>query len=323
MAQETESAQLHDLRRPRHWPKVGSLAGAARRFGSIMPAPAPPGALEGRLGGGCSSAAATTIQSTATGEEAIAAAGAPWLSWPTRAATGRPGCPPDGPGAADDHRALLDLVMPVLGGLRRTHPGISSSSTPQCLLPLTRRDADIALRPAAARPQGGRAPARRGRTSSTPAHTSRAAVRSPRWIGSPRTTAWRIWARRAGSLPMSPPERVVHRASSLTAVRVGTGGHRPGPLPCFWAIRSRRWCAFCRPEPEMESTLVAADPPRPARHLRVPAVLDLLGRALRPCAAAARRPLPPPCDPVRSAAGAAESRPPRRSAVRSRQRGSS
>ena len=148
---------------------------------------------------------------------------------------------PSGPVRLTTTETLLELVAPALAFLRASHPGIVVDLvTDNAFFSLTRRDADIALRPAATAPEGLVARRLGGVATAvyaSPAYLARQAVDDPGaldWLapddglshlGSARWLAARV-----------PTERIVLRASSLTALRAAArAGLGVAALPCLMA----------------------------------------------------------------------------------------
>ena len=148
---------LDDLRLLTALAAAGSLAGAARRL-KLNHASAwrRLGALEGRLGVRLFERGRDGYAPTPAGEAAIATAQRMLgeLTDLERRLAGQD-VRPSGPVRLTTTETLLELVMPALAALRASHPGIVVDLvTDNAFFSLTRRDADIALRPAAAAPEG-------------------------------------------------------------------------------------------------------------------------------------------------------------------------
>jgi DNA-binding transcriptional LysR family regulator len=268
--------------------EAGSLAGAARRI-QVNHASAwrRLGALEARLGVRLFERSRSGYLPTAAGEEAIAAAAriAGELGELERRLAGRD-VRPAGIVRLTTTETLLDLLAPLLKSLRTTHPGVVVEVvTANAFFTLTRRDADIALRPAEAAPEG--LAARRLAAIGTavyaaPAYLAGQPDANPftlDWLapddslahlGSARWIAQRV-----------PDERVVHRASSLTALRAGArAGMGLAALPCYLADGDAGLARVLEPVHEMASTLWLLTHPDLRRTARVRVVLDALADGL-------------------------------------------
>ena len=179
---------------------------------------------------------------------------------------------------------LVDLVAPVLKALRGSHPGlIVEVTTANSFLTLTRRDADVALRPAMTPPEG--LIARRLTTVATAVYAARGEGGRPRdilhqdWLapddslshlGSARWIATHV-----------PPERIVHRAGSLlalaSAARAGLG---VAALPCFMGDPDHGLRRVEPPLSEMATPLWLLTHPDLRNTARIRTVLDALAEAL-------------------------------------------
>ena len=274
--------QVDDLRLLAALAEAGSLAGAARAI-RVNHASAwrRLGALEGRLGVRLFERGRDGYEPTATGEQAIAVAERTLgdLADLERRLAGQD-VRPTGMVRLTTTDTLLDLVMPALAALRRSHPGITVELvTANTFFSLTRRDADIALRPAAAAPEG--LVARRLGEVATAVYASRdlpcgdplamdwlAPDDSLAHLGSARWMAAHVAA-----------ERIVVRASSLEALRAAAlAGIGLAPLPCFLGDVEAGLVRVLPPLPEMATTLWLLTHPDLRRTARVRLVLDLLAR---------------------------------------------
>jgi DNA-binding transcriptional LysR family regulator len=157
--------------------------------------------------------------------------------------------------------ALLGLIAPVLKGLRDSHPGlVVEIAAANAFFTLTRRDADVALRPAEAAPEG--LVARRVATIASaiyaaPAYMADKAGADPLaldWL-SPDDSLSHLRSAR-WIVQHVEPGRIVHRANSLTALceaaRAGVG---VAPLPCFLGDANAGLARVTPPVPEMASGL--------------------------------------------------------------------
>ncbi len=286
MLHEQSRFHLDDLRLLAAVAEAGSLAGAARRL-RVNHASAwrRLGALEGRLGVRLFERGRDGYAPTAAGEEAIATAARTLdtLAELERRLAGQD-VRPTGPVRLTTTETLLELVAPVLAELRLTHPGIVVELvTDNAFFSLTRRDADIALRPATAAPEG--LVARRLGTVVTAAYASHAYADGRAevdraaldWLAPDDSLAHLGSARWIAA--QVPADRIVLRASSLTALRAAARADMGvAPLPCCIGDPDPALVRICPPEPAMESALWLLTHPDLRGTARVRAVLDLLGR---------------------------------------------
>ena len=279
---------LDDLRLVAALAAAGSLAGAARRL-KLNHASAwrRLGALEGRLGVRLFERGRGGYAPTPAGEAAIATAERALreLTDLERRLAGQD-VRPSGPVRLTTTETLLELVAPALAFLRASHPGIVVDLvTDNAFFSLTRRDADIALRPAATAPEGLVA-RRLGEVATavyaSPAYLARQAVDDPGaldWLapddglshlGSARWLAARV-----------PTERIVLRASSLTALRAAArAGLGVAALPCLMADADPGLVRILPPVAEMATSLWLLTHPDLRRAGRIRAVMDGLAREL-------------------------------------------
>ena len=149
--------------------------------------------------------------------------------------------------------------------------------TDNAFFTLTRRDADIALRPAGSAPEG--LVARRLADLATAVYCSDTVqdvdVASSDWVAPDDSLAHLGSARWIAA--HVEQERIVMRASSLTglqaAAREGIG---VAALPCFMADPDPRLVRVLPPVPEMAASLWLLTHPDLRRTARVRAVLDVL-----------------------------------------------
>jgi DNA-binding transcriptional LysR family regulator len=187
---------------------------------------------------------------------------------------------------------LVELLEPMLRELRREQPGIVVELvTANAFFTLTRRDADVAVRPAASAPEG--LVARRISAVASAVYGAPAHVRSHRgkplaeqpWIGVDESLAHLASARWMAA--EIPEPLVVHRVSSLWAAQVATrAGFGLAVLPCFSADVDRGLRRVGAPHPEWASSLWLLTHPDLRRVARIRAVLDFLAVRL-----AEKRPL--------------------------------
>lgn len=283
-----EAFSLEDLRLLAALAETGSLAAAARHV-RVNHASAwrRLGALEGRLGVRLFDRHRAGYAATPAGEEAIAVARRMLaeLAVLERRLAGQD-IRPSGVVRLTTTDTLLALVLPVVAGLRATHPGlVVELVTDNGFFTLTRRDADIALRPAGAAPDG--LVARRLGTVATAVY---AAARHPETLGrDPLTLDWLAPDDSLSHLGSArwiadrvAPERIVHRANSLPALAAAArAGIGLAPLPCVIADPDPDLVRVMSPLPEMETSLWLLTHPDLRRTARVRAVLDALAEHLK------------------------------------------
>lgn len=236
---------LEDLRLVRAIAAAGSLSGAAKRLGvDHSSAFRRLGALEARLGARLFERARDGYAPTPAGEAAIATAGR--VSEELAAL--------DRQLAGEDLRltgrvrvtttdTLLTLLAPMFAALRAAEPGIAIEvAAANAFFTLTRRDADLAIRPAASAPE--HLVARHVATVATalyaaPAYLARHRGREPQqqdWIA-PDDSLSHLGAARWIAAHIAP-ERIVHRGDSLLALQAAAkAGIGFAALPCFLADR--------------------------------------------------------------------------------------
>lgn len=285
---EQEAFSLEDLRLLVALAETGSLAGAARRV-RVNHASAwrRLGALEGRLGVRLFDRHRTGYAATPAGEEAVAAARRMLAELDTleRRLAGRD-IRPNGVVRLTTTDTLLALVLPVVAGLRATHPGlVVEVVTDNSFFTLTRRDADIALRPAGAAPDG--LIARRLGTVATAVYASAHYLEAR--SSDPLTLDWLAPDDSLSHLASArwivdhvAPERVVHRANSLLALAAAArAGIGLAPLPCVIADPDPDLVRVMPPLAEMATSLWLLTHPDLRRTARVRVVLDALADHLK------------------------------------------
>lgn len=278
---------LEDLRLVAAVAEAGTLAGAARALGlNHASAWRRLGALEARIGVRLFDRGRGGYAPTPAGEEAVAVA--------RRTLDGIDGLErrlagqdvrPTGTVRLTTPETLTDLVAPVLLALRATHPGIVVEVvTGNDFFTLTRRDADVALRPAAAAPEG--LVARRVATVATAVYAA-----PGRYAPGPADAPDRDWLAPDDSLSHLgsarwiaanvPAGRIVHRASSLTALAAAArAGLGVAALPCVLADPDPRLERIADPVRAMDTPLWLITHPDLRRTARVRAVLDALAERL-------------------------------------------
>lgn len=278
LCMEQSRLDLDDLRLIASLAETGSLAAAARAL-RVNHASAwrRLGALERRLGVRLFERSRRGYAATLAGEAAVAVADRTLgeVAELERRLVGediRPG----GPVRLTTTETLVGLVAPALLALRRSHPGIVVELvTDNAFFTLTRRDADIALRPAGSAPEG--LVARRLAGLATAVYRASAAgdvdAASADWLAPDDSLAHLGSARWIAA--HVAPERIVMRASSLTglqaAAREGIG---VAALPCFMGDPDPRLARVLPPLPEMASSLWLLTHPDLRRTARVRLVLD-------------------------------------------------
>jgi DNA-binding transcriptional LysR family regulator len=288
---EQRSFGLEDLRLIAALKDAQSLAGAARKL-KVNHASAwrRLGALETRLGVRLFERMRTGYAPTAAGEEAAAMAGRVLreIGETSRRIAGQD-ISPAGVVRLTTTEALLGFIAPVLKALRGSHPGlVVEIAAANAFFTLTRRDADVALRPAEAAPEG--AVARRLATIASAIYASAgymadkagadplaldwlspddslSHLRSTRWIGKHVDQG-----------------QIVHRANSLLSLReAARAGLGLVPLPCFLGDASPGLVRVTPPIAEMASNLWLLTHPDLKRMPRVRAVLDAIGDFAAKC----------------------------------------
>ncbi len=275
---------FEDLRLLAALEQAKSLSGAARRI-RVNHASAwrRLGGLEERLGVRLFERSRTGYAPTPAGDEAISLARDVLrdIDEATRRLTGRD-VRLTGVVRLTTTEALLAFTAPVLKELRVSHPGlVVEVASTNVFFTLNRRDADIALRPAEAAPEG--LVARRLATIATAIYAtaeyladkdgvaplnldwlspddSLSHLRSARWIAK-----------------QIDPLKIVHRANSLISLReAASAGLGLVPLPCFLGDADDRLVRVTSPVTEMASSLWLITHPDIRQMPRVRTVLDAL-----------------------------------------------
>jgi DNA-binding transcriptional LysR family regulator len=245
------------------------------------------GALEARLGVRLFERARDGYTPTAAGELAIAAAERVdvELTEVERRLAGED-LRPAGVVRLTSTDTLVDLLEPILVELRKEQPGIVVELvTANAFFTLTRRDADVAVRPAASAPEG--LVGRRIAAVASAVYGAPAYLRSHRgklltdraWIGVDESLTHLASARWMAA--EIPERQVVHRVSSLWAAQVAArGGLGLAALPCFSADVDRGLRRVGLPRPEWASSLWLLTHPDLRKVARIRAVLDFLAGQL-------------------------------------------
>lgn len=277
---EQSRLDLDDLRLIAALAETGSLAAAARSL-RVNHASAwrRLGALEQRLGVRLFERSRSGYAATSAGEAAVAVAirTLSEVAELERRLVGQD-IRPSGMVRLTTTETLLDLVAPALLDLRRSHPGIIVDLvTDNAFFTLTRRDADIALRPAGRAPEG--LVARRLADIATAVYGSFATrvedAATADWVA-PDDSLAHLGSARWITTNVAP-ERIVMRASSLIALRIAAGeGIGLAALPCFMGDRDPRLVRVLPPLPEMATSLWLLTHPDLRHTARVRVVLDAL-----------------------------------------------
>ncbi len=180
---------------------------------------------------------------------------------------------------------LLDVLAPQIARFQKGHPEITIDLVvANAFLSLTKRDADIALRPAIEAPENltGRRLAGIA-TALYAARDFRVADRrlltNENWIGLDESLGHLGSARWMAAAV--PPERIVARADSLMAARaLAREGIGIAALPCYLADPDARLRRVAPPIDAMASSLWLLTHPDLKRVARIRAFLDFIAAAL-------------------------------------------
>lgn len=279
---------LEDLRLVAAIGEAGSLTGAARRLGvDHSTAFRRLGAIEARLGLRLFERARRGYKPTPGGEEAIASAGRVLeeLAALERRLAGRD-LRPTGVVRVTTTDTLVELLTPLLADFRAAHPGITVElATSNDFFTLTRRDADVAVRPAPSAPEDLVARRIAGiaiAPFAAPAYLEAQGAQDLAaldWLGpddSLSHLALARWLRK-----QVPAERIVYRASSLLALRAAArAGLGVAPLPSYLADEDPALRRLGAPLPAMASALWLITHPDLRHTARVRAFLDFMGERL-------------------------------------------
>jgi DNA-binding transcriptional LysR family regulator len=282
---EQRSFDLEDLGLLVALAKAGSLAGAARKLRmNHASAWRRLGALEARLGVRLFERLRTGYAPTPAGEAAIAMAERVMgeISETARRLAGQD-LRPTGVVRLTTTEALLGFIAPVLKELRVLQPGlVVEIAAANAFFTLTRRDADIALRPAEAAPEG--LVARRVATIASaiyaaPTYMAGKGDADPLgldWL-SPDDSLSHLRSARWVARHVEPG-RIVHRANSLTVLReAARAGLGLVPLPCFLGDADAGIIRVTPPIADMASGLWLLTHPDLRRTPRVRAVIEAVG----------------------------------------------
>jgi DNA-binding transcriptional LysR family regulator len=282
---EQRSFDLEDLRLLAALKDAQSLAGAARKL-KVNHASAwrRLGALEARLGVRLFERMRTGYAPTPAGEEAAAMAERVLreIGETSRRIAGQD-IRPTGAVRLTTTEALLGFIAPVLKELRNSHPGlVIEIAAANSFFTLTRRDADVALRPAEAAPEGvvaRRLAAVASAIYVSPGYMADKSGADPfalDWLSPDDSLSHLRSARWIGR--HVDPARIVHRANSLISLReAAQAGLGLVPLPCFLGDASRGLIRVTQPIAEMASNLWLLTHADLRGMPRVRAVLDAIG----------------------------------------------
>lgn len=181
---------------------------------------------------------------------------------------------------------LLALIAPLLAALHAERPEITTELVvANVFLTLTRRDADIAIRPAASAPDNlmGR---RLARLATAPyaaadylARHDEASLPGHAWIGFDESLAHLASARWVEANVAK--HRISHRANSLLALQAAArAGMGVAALPCYLGDADPALRRVHPPLAEMESSLWLLTQPELRRVARIRAVLDFLAERM-------------------------------------------
>jgi molybdate transport repressor ModE-like protein len=283
-----ETLLPNDLRLIRAIGTAGTLTGAARLLKvDHSTAFRRLGAIEDRLGAKLFERARDGYTPTSAGETVITA-GTHILDQLSDLERGLAGedLRPSGIVRLTTTDTLVELIAPALAALGAEHPGIIVELiVANTFFTLTRREADIALRPAVAAPE--RLTGRRIATVATapyasPVYLERSGKRPLRdydWIGFEESLG-HLRSSRWMSANVSQ-DRIVLRADSLLALRsVAVAGLGVAALPCYLADPVAGLRRVTTPLPDMEGSLWLLTHPDLRRVARIRTVLDFLADAL-------------------------------------------
>lgn len=280
---------LGDLRLVRAIGAEGTLTAAARRLRiDHSTAFRRLGALEARLGAGLFQRARDGYTPTPAGEAALASAErildeVEGLEHRLAGEDLRP----SGEVRITTTDTLVDLLSPLLAAFRQAHPEIAPELVvANTFFTLSKRDADIAIRPATTAPE-----TLVGRRVSTLASAVYAASHYLERSDAQRSLSEHDWVGFEGSIghlgsarwlaKNVPGDRIIAQASSVLAlqalVRAGLG---VAALPCFLGDRDPGLVRIHPPIPAMNSALWLLTHPDLRRVARIRAVLDFIGPRL-------------------------------------------
>lgn len=176
----------------------------------------------------------------------------------------------------------IDLLAPVFAAFRSAHPGIALEVViANQFFSLTRRDADVAIRPSADAPEeviAHRVAAVATAIYAAPSYlasTGRRPLAEQAWIAPDDSLAHlgsARWLRKEVD-----PAQVVYRANSLLALQAAArAGVGVAPLPCYVGDRDPELVRVRGPVPAMASTLWVLIHPDLRRVVRIRAFVDFV-----------------------------------------------
>jgi DNA-binding transcriptional LysR family regulator len=269
--------------------RSGTLSGGARRLAiDHSTAFRRLGALEARLGVRLFERARDGYVATAAGEAVIAAAARfdETVGELERRLAGED-LRPSGTVRVTTTDTLLGLLAPLFAGFRAAHPDILLEvAVANEFFTLTRRDADVAIRPAAQAPDalvGRRMAEIASALYAAPAYLARHPD-----LSDPGAHDWLAPDETLGHLgsvrwlrAKVPEGRIVCRSNSLLALAAAArAGMGIAPLPCFLADPDPGLVRVQAPLPEMASALWLLTHPDLRRVARVRAFLDFTAARL-------------------------------------------
>lgn len=281
-----EALSVNDLRLIAAIAAAGSLTGAARRLGvDHSTAFRRLGVVEERLGVQLFVRARDGYTPTTAGETAVATAARVLedLGELERRLSGAD-LRPSGTVTVTTTDTLVGYLAPVFAGLRRRHPEITLEIlAANTFFTLTKRDADIAVRPAVSAPEN--LVGRRAAALATALYASPDYLASQPYNDNPEDHDWigfddslRHLAAAKWLQAHVPAERVICKANSLLALRAAAqSGMGLAPLPCYLADPEPGLRRARPPLAEMASALWLLTHPDLRRVARIRAVLDYAG----------------------------------------------